>query len=100
MGRGGKARIAASSAAALRDHEAFIGVGEVVYALAGFVVVHNGADRDFQQHILAFATTPVGAFAMPPSLCLVFRVVAEMYERVVTLARLHDDVAAAAAIPA
>ena len=49
---------------------------------------------------IALAARAVAAFAVPAALGLVFGIEAEMEQRVVVLARDHDDVAAAAAVAA
>ena len=66
----------------------------------GFVVVHEGADRNFQDNVFPFATGLVGAFTVASAFGLVFGVEAEMNQRIVALAGLHDDVATASAIAA
>ena len=97
---GGKLRVAASAAPAARDHDAFIGAREVVNFLARVLVVNDRADRHLQHNVFAIAAGFVRAFAVPSALGFVFRIEAEMHERVVALARFHPDVAALAAIAA
>ena len=98
VSRGGEARIAPSTAPAAGNDDAIIGAGEVMYFLSGFVVVQDRAHRNFQQHVHAFAAGAVGAFAVASALRFVFGIEAEMHQRVVAFAGLHDDVAALAAI--
>ena len=64
-------RIAPSAAPAPSDDYALIRAGEVVNFFAGFASIHNRADGHFQQHVLAFATGLVRAFAVTPAaLCI------------------------------
>src|SRR5688572_1154692 len=98
MGRRSEAGVAAAAATAAGDHDALVGAGEVVHSLAGLGIVEDGANRNFQHHILAFAPGLVGALAMAAALPAVFRVVAEVDKGVVALARFHDHVATMAAI--
>ena len=100
MHRGCKARISASSATATGNHHAFIGSREVMNFLARICVDHDGANGDFQRDALAVLACLVRAFSVTSSLRLVFRIEPEMDERIVALTRLHDDVAASAAIAA
>ena len=69
-------------------------------ALTGFIVINNGPDRHFQDDAFAIASGAVGAFAVASALAFVFRVKAEMDERVVALAGFHNNIAATAAIAA
>src|SRR5262249_58053071 len=57
-----------------------------------------GSDRHLEHDVLTVASGAVGAFAVASTLSFVFRVKAKMHQSVVALARLHDAVAAAAAI--
>ena len=100
MGGGCEAGIAAAAAPAVGDDDALVGPGKVPDFLAGLLVVDDGADRDFQQNIHAFASGFVRAFAVASALRFVFRVEAEMDERVVALAGFHDDIATLAAVAA
>ena len=93
MGRGRKACVATAATAPVGDDDALVGMGEVPDFVAGFLIVDDGADGDFQDDVGAFATGFVGAFAVASALGLVFRIEAEMDERVVALAGFHDDVA-------
>src|SRR6266567_419834 len=68
--------------------------------LAGVGVVNNRSDWNFQQNIVAFAPRFVRSFAVAPALGFVFRIETEMNQRVVTLARFHNHVAALAAVAA
>src|SRR5438270_8280286 len=100
VGAGGKMLVAASAASALRHNHALVWVREIVQALAGFIVINNGPDRDFQDDAFTVTTSAVGAFAVASTLAFVFRVKAEMHQRVMALAGFHHNVAAAAAISA
>src|SRR5579885_1107264 len=94
----GEMLVAASTASAFGDHDALVGVRKIVNALAGLGVVEDRAHRNFQNYILAFGSGAVRAFTVASALGFVFRIEAEVYERVVALARFHDDVATASAI--
>src|SRR5579859_4131031 len=100
MDRGRKAGVAAPAAPAAGNHEFLIGAGELEYLLAGLVVVDDGTDRNFQQHVAAVASGFVGAFAVASALRFVLGIETEMHQRVVALAGLHDDVATLAAVAA
>jgi hypothetical protein len=71
-----------------------------VHLLSGFVVVQDRAHRHFQQDIHTLAAGAVGAFSVASALGFVFWIEAEVHQGVMALARLHDDVAALAAIAA
>src|SRR5271167_4558770 len=90
--------VSPSASSTLGGHDPLIGMLEVMHQSAGLVVVQDSADRHFQNGVHAFPATAVGAFSVASPLGLVFRVEAEMNQGVVPLARLHDDIAAAAAI--
>src|SRR5208283_4315245 len=100
MGRSCEASIAAPAAAATGYHNALIGMRKVVHQFAGDLVVNDGADGHLQHDVAALAAGLVRAFAVASALGLVFRIEAEVHERVVTLAGFHDDVAAAPAVTA
>ncbi len=68
--------------------------------LARICVDHDGANGHFQRDALAVLARLVRAFSVTSSLRFVFRIEPEMDERIVALARLHDDVATPAAIAA
>ena len=67
---------------------------------SGFVVVQDRADRNFQKNVHALAAGAVGAFAVASALRFVFGIEAEVHQRIVAFAGLHDDVAAFAAVSA
>src|ERR1700733_9929383 len=90
--------VSSPSSSALGGNDALIGAGEVMHHRAGLVVVQNGADRHFQNHILALFAAAVGALAVPSALRLMFGIEAEVNQRVMPLARFHDHVTAASAI--
>ena len=100
MHRSGKARIAASTAAAAGNHHALIGRREIEHLLARFLVVHDRPDRNFQKNVFAFAPGLVRAFAVASALGFVFGIEAEMHQRVMPLAGFHDHVSAFAAVAA
>src|SRR5689334_22926882 len=98
MRAGGKVLITASTAATLRNHHAFVRIGEIMDQLTGVVVIDNGAHRDLENNVLAIATSAVGAFTVASAIAFVFRIEAEVNQRVMALAGFHHDVTAAAAI--
>ncbi len=100
MGAGGKVLVAASAASALGDDQALVGNLEVVYQLAGFLVVKGCAHRHLQHDRVAVEPGAVGSHAVLAALRFVLGVIAEMDQRVVPLRRLHHHVAAAAAVAA
>src|ERR1035437_8913927 len=100
MRRRGEAGIAATAATAVRHHDAFVGMGEVMHHFAGHLVVNDGSDGHFQDDAFALAARFIGAFAVASALALVFGIEAEVYEGVVAFARFHHHVAAMAAIAA
>ena len=100
MRAGGEVLVAAPAAPALGDHNALVRLLEVVHQLARLGVVERRAHRHLQRDRPAIQPGAVRAHAVLAALRLVLRVVAEMNQRVVALARLHDDVAAAPAVAA
>src|SRR4051794_14129922 len=66
--------------------------------LTGIVVINNSADRDLEDDVLAIAPAAVGAFTVSSAIAFVFRIEAEVNQRVVALTGFHNDVTAAAAI--
>src|SRR6185312_6156515 len=96
----GELRIAAPAASAAGHDDPLIWTGKVVDFFSGFIVVKNGADGNFKEDVGTLFTGAIGAFAVASTLRRVFRIEAEVYQRVVTLAGFHDDVAAAAAVTA
>ena len=65
---------------------------------AALEVVNDSADRYFEDDIIAGLAAAVGTFAMASALRVVLGVEAEVDERVVRLARLHDHVTALAPV--
>src|SRR5207244_11674877 len=57
-------------------------------------------DRNFQHHVIPGLAATVGAFSVASALRVVLGIEAEVDQRVVCLARLHDDVAPAATVAA
>ena len=98
MRAGCEVLVAAPAAPALRDHNALVRLLEVMHQLARLHVVERSAHRNLQRDRSAIQTGAVRAHAVLAALPLVLRVVAEMNQRIVPLARLHDDVAATAAV--
>src|SRR5690349_1654003 len=96
----GEVLVAASTAAPVRHHNAFIRTREVVHQLPGFPVVENGPNWDLEHHVFTVSAGPVGSFAVGAASSLVFRIEAEVDQRIVPFARFHDDVAAAPAVTA
>ena len=90
VGAGGEVLVAAAAAAALGDDDALVGLAEVVDQFAGFLVEERGADGDLQDDGAAVQPGAVGAHAVLAALRLVLGVVAEVDERVVALAGLHE----------
>ena len=93
-----EAGVAAATATTAGYDETLIGLGELEQLVAGFVVEHDRSDRNFQDDAFAVASGLVRAFAVTPALRGVFGIEAEVHQRIVALARFHDDVAALAAI--
>ena len=100
VGAGGKVLIATATASALGHDHTLVRMREVLKPFAGLIVIDNSSDRDFQDDAFAVASGAVGAFAVASALAFVFRIEAEMDERIVPLAGFHHDVAATAAIAA
>src|SRR5438552_3308120 len=98
--RCGKARVAAATAPAAGNHKALVRLRELEHFLAGLVVIHDGPDRNFQNHIAAVASGLVGTLAVTSALRAVLRIEAEVHQRIVALAGFHDDVAAFASVAA
>jgi hypothetical protein len=85
MGGSCKARISAPTSATARGQESVVGLREIVESFAGLGVVHNGANRHGDVNGFTVATLPVAALAVTATLALVFRVEAQMEQRVVVL---------------
>src|SRR5690242_14085693 len=96
----GEVLVAASAAAAARNHDPLIRPGKVVHQLAGLIVKERSAHRHLQHQIFAFTPGAVRALAVPAALRFVLGIEPEVNQRIVALARLHDYVAAAPAIAA
>src|SRR6266568_5840407 len=90
--------ITSSAPSAAGNYESVIGVREVMDPLSGVAVVNDGSNGDFEQNVFALAPGFIRAFAVPSTLSFVFGIEAEMNQRVVSLARFHDDVATLAAV--
>ena len=97
---GGEVLVATTAASALGDDDAFVGLGEVVNELAGFLVVQSGTDGDLEGDGFSIESGAVGSEAVLATLGLVLGVIAEMDEGVVALRGDHDNVAATSAVAA
>src|SRR5437016_2358506 len=71
-----------------------------MHPFAGGLVVNKRAHGDFQDDGFAFTAGAVGAFPVASALRCVFRIEAEMDQRVMAFAGFHNDVATAPAIAA
>src|SRR4051794_10168881 len=100
MGRRDEAGVAASATSAARGHEALAGFGEIEQALAGRVVVNDGAHRNWHFDRLTVVASPVAALAVSAALRLVLGVVTELKQRVLVFSPDQHDIAAVSAIPA
>jgi hypothetical protein len=56
--------------------------GKIKHQIAGFRVENLRADRNLNNNVLAVFAVTVRAFAVPPAFGFVFRVVAQMQQRV------------------
>src|SRR5262249_61249500 len=77
---------------------ALVRLRKIVQLLTALLVIHNSAHRYFQDNALTIAAGAVGALAVASALGVIFRIEAEVDQRVVALAGLHDHVATASAI--
>src|SRR5258706_4459411 len=98
VSRGRELCVAASATSAAADDDAVVGVREVVNHFAGFFVVQDRPDGNFQDDALTIAAGFLGAFAVASALSRVFGVKTEMHQRIVALPGFHPDFAALAAI--
>ncbi len=98
VGGSGEVLITTAATSAFSNDHSLVGAAEVVNQFAGLFVIHGGAYGHLEDDALAVPAGAVGSFPMTPPFRLVFRVEPEVDQRVVTLAGLHDDVAALAAI--
>src|SRR5579871_5156683 len=71
-----------------------------MHKLAGLLVIKGCSYGDLQHNRLAVEPCAIRSHAVLAALCLVLRVVAEVNEGVMTLRRLHNYVAATAAVAA
>jgi len=92
--------VAAAAATTTCDDELIVGSSEVVNEIAGVVVIEQSADRNFEDERLAGGAGHVGAEAMTAALGLVFRIETEVDKCVVRKRRLHENIAAVAAVSA
>src|ERR1700758_1693784 len=84
--------IPAAPAAPMCNDDPLVGLGKIPDFVAGVPVVHNCADWNFQRNAAAIAPGLVRPFAVASALGFVFRIEAEVDQRIVSLAGLHDDV--------
>src|SRR5258706_13926868 len=94
MGRGGKARVAFSSAAAARDEKSLPRVREVIELFAGMLVIDDGAHGHFELDRFALVSGAIAAFPVPAALRFAFGFVTVADHRVAVFARPHPHVAA------
>jgi hypothetical protein len=90
--RCGEVLIAASTAPTARDHQALVRTGEVVNALPCVRVKKNRSHRNLEDDVVALLPGSIGTFAVPSTFGPVFRIEAEVDERVVAFARFHYHV--------
>src|SRR5258708_424115 len=100
MHRRREPRIPAPAAPASCDYKTLIGLRKFENLLSCFVGVNNRPNWNFQNDSVSVSSRLVRTFAVPSTLRRVFGIETKMYQRVVTLARLHDDVATLAAVAA
>ena len=100
MGGRRKMLIAAAATAAFCNYETISRAREIVQKLAGIGIVYYGTYRDRQLDGFADSAAPVAAFAMAAALGFMLGIEPKMKQRVVMLARDHDDIPAAASISA
>ena len=100
MHRRCESRIPSPTAPATGNRETLVRLRELKNLIAGFIVKNNCPDRNLQDDAVTIASCLIRPFAVSSALRGVFGIKAEMYERVVPLARLHDDVSTLAAITA
>jgi hypothetical protein len=98
MRAGGKVLIATSPATTLCHYQTLIRLRKIKKPLTARLVINNGADRDLEDDVLAIATCAVRALTVPSAITFVFRIEAEVDQRIVTLAGFHNNVTAAATI--
>jgi hypothetical protein len=97
---GNEARVSAAAPAALGDNCGLTLLGEIEQLLARGSVIDDRANgnREFNiEPVLPFA---IAAFAVAPPLCGMFRVKAEVEQRIIVIARHHGHAATAAAVTA
>src|ERR1035438_8026154 len=90
--------IAPSAAASPCGNPSLAILGEIEQRFTGLFIDHGSADRHLHGHALAFVTRAVAALAMSSALGRVFRVEAEMQQRIAVDGRDHSDVAATPAV--
>ena len=89
-----------SAPSALGDDEAVALHREIVQHFAGIGVVNHGTDRSRNFDRISVAALAVAALAVAAALGLMFRIEAEMQQRVVVRTGHHHHIAAAAAVAA
>src|SRR2546421_10807726 len=95
MGGSREVLVAASATPTMRHVHALVGLRKIVDQLAALHVVDDCAYWDLQDDVIAGLAGAVGTFAVASALRVVLRIEAEVDQRIVRLARLHDHVATA-----
>jgi hypothetical protein len=98
MGGGSESGVTTAAPPAARDYKFLSGFGKVEKLLAGFPVVNDGPYRDGQLNRFAISSRSIAAFTVTAALCFVFRIEAEMQQRVVVEAGNENNITAVAAI--
>jgi hypothetical protein len=96
----GEVLIPAPAPATFRNDKTFARLREIVQLLACVLVVDDGPHRHRNVFGRAFAARALAAFAVPAAFRLVFRIKAEMQQRIVVFARDKNHIATAPAIAA
>src|SRR5262249_6293609 len=97
---GSKMLIATTATSAVGYDNALVSLRKIVDLLTALVVIHDGSDRHLQDHTFAITAGAIGTFAVASTLGVVFRIEAEMDQRVVAFAGFHAPVAATPAVAA
>lgn len=92
--------IPTSATPATGDNTTVLGLGKIVKLFAGGLIVDDRAHWDRQDDVVPIAAFPVAAFTVAASFRRVLRVIAEVEQRIVMVARLENDVASTASVSA
>ena len=98
-----KSRMVASAAEARIDRGDCRAAGasrEFKHLLSVFCVVNDGAYRDWHLNICSVVSRSIAAFTMPAALSRMFRVKAQVEQRVVVPARSQDNIAPVSTVAA